>query len=132
MFVPELYGIKPLAGKRFRSATVARKKFQKSAEKFPENSRAPRDDSLPRSDSPVDTASGSFWDIQLKIQKIETDPRAVTDGEKGKVSTGIGVYVALLGYDLLQPLDELANPAKEEGLTLVAARGRRVPVRVEI
>jgi hypothetical protein len=46
------------------------------------------------------------------------------DAEKGKVSTGIGIYAALLwAYDLLHPLEELANPVKdEEGLTLVAAR----------
>jgi hypothetical protein len=40
------------------------------------------------------------------------------------VSTGIGVYSALLwAYDLLEPLGELADPAKdEEGLTLATAR----------
>jgi hypothetical protein len=49
------------------------------------------------------------------------------DAEKGKPSTGIGVYAALLwAYDLLEPLEELANPTKdEEGLTLVAARGKK-------
>lgn len=59
-------------------------------------------------------------------QKIGTGPRAVMDAEKGKASTGIGVYVALLwAYDLLQPLDELASPATdEEGRTLDAARGK--------
>lgn len=68
------------------------------------------------------------YTIAEVAQKIGTGPRAVMDVEKGKASTGIGVYVALLwAYDLLQPLDELANPAKdEEGLTLDAARGKRV------
>ena len=46
------------------------------------------------------------------------------DAEKGKASTGIGVYAALLWvYDLLEPLEDLANPAKDEqGLTLAAAK----------
>ena len=46
------------------------------------------------------------------------------DAEKGKASTGIGVYAALLWvYDLLQPLNDLANPAKDEqGLTLASAK----------
>ena len=64
--------------------------------------------------------------IEEVARKIGTGPRAVMDAEKGKASTGIAVYAALLwAYDLLQPLEELANPAKdEEGLTLVAARGK--------
>jgi len=67
-----------------------------------------------------------LYTIEEVAQKIGTGPRAVTAAEKGKASTGIGIYAALLwAYDLLQPLDELANPAKdEEGLTLVAARGK--------
>jgi hypothetical protein len=46
------------------------------------------------------------------------------DAEKGKPSTGVGVYVALLWvYDLLSQLNDVANPAKDEqGLTLVAAK----------
>ena len=57
-------------------------------------------------------------------QKIGTGPRAVMDAEKGKPSTMIGVYAALLwAYDLLQPLDELANPSTDEqGLRLASAR----------
>ena len=56
-------------------------------------------------------------------EKIGTGRRAVMDAEKGKVSTGIGVYVALLWlYGLLQPFEELANPASDEqGLAYVAA-----------
>jgi len=48
------------------------------------------------------------------------------DAEKGKASTGVGVYVALLWvYDLLSPVNDLANPAKDErGLRLVAPRER--------
>jgi transcriptional regulator with XRE-family HTH domain len=67
-----------------------------------------------------------LFTIEEVAQKIGTGPRAVMDAEKGKASTGISIYAALLwAYDLLQPLEELANPAKdEEGLTLVAARGK--------
>src|ERR1700688_297751 len=64
--------------------------------------------------------------IDEVAQKIGTGRRAVMDAEKGKTSTGVGVYVALLWvYDLLSQLNDVANPAKDEqGLTLVAAKGR--------
>jgi transcriptional regulator with XRE-family HTH domain len=67
-----------------------------------------------------------LYTIAEVAHRIGTGPRAVMDAEKGKASTGIGVYVALLWvYDLMQPLDELANPGKdEEGQTLLAARGK--------
>ncbi|MGD9744693.1 MAG: XRE family transcriptional regulator [Dongiaceae bacterium] len=57
-------------------------------------------------------------------QKIGTGPRPVMDAEKGKASTAIAVYVALLWvYDLLQPLNEVANPLEDEqGLRLAAIR----------
>ena len=57
-------------------------------------------------------------------KKIGTGPRAVRDAEKGKASTGVGVYIALLWvYDLLSPLNDVANPAKDEqGLMLLAAK----------
>lgn len=59
-------------------------------------------------------------------QKIGTGPRAVTDAEKGKHSTGMAVYAALLwSYGLLEPFSALANPtADEEGLTLELSSGR--------
>jgi hypothetical protein len=46
------------------------------------------------------------------------------DAEKGKASTGVGVYIALLWvYGLLSQLNEVANPVHdEEGLTLVAPK----------
>lgn len=57
-------------------------------------------------------------------EKIGTGPRAVTDAEKGKVSTGIAVYIALLwAYDLLDQMNDLADPAfDEEGLSLSLAK----------
>jgi transcriptional regulator with XRE-family HTH domain len=59
-------------------------------------------------------------------QKIGTGPRAVADAEKGKTSTGIAVYGALLwSYGLLEPISALANPAAdEEGLLLERGSGR--------
>jgi len=64
--------------------------------------------------------------IKEVSQKIGTGLRAVMDAEKGKPSTGIVVYTALLWtYDLLAPVSELADPARdEEGLTLELSRGR--------
>ena len=58
--------------------------------------------------------------------KIGTGPRAVSDAEKGKVSTGMVVYVALLwAYDLLDPMHDLADPAlDEEGQAFSLSRER--------
>lgn len=62
-------------------------------------------------------------------EKIGTGPRAVSDAEKGKVSTGAVVYVALLwAYGLLDPMSDLADPAlDEEGLALSLSRERARP-----
>ncbi len=68
-------------------------------------------------------------------EKIGTGPRAVSDAEKGKVSTGIAVYTALLwAYDLLGPMNELADPAlDEEGLSLSFSKERaRARAKVEL
>jgi transcriptional regulator with XRE-family HTH domain len=64
------------------------------------------------------------YTIEEIAQKIGTGPRAVMDAEKGKASTGIGIYAALLWvYDLLPPLNDVANPAKDEqGLTFASAK----------
>jgi transcriptional regulator with XRE-family HTH domain len=64
------------------------------------------------------------YTIEEVAEKIGTGRRAVMGAEKGKASTGIGVYAALLWiYDLLQPLDDLANPTKDEqGLTFASAK----------
>ncbi len=58
--------------------------------------------------------------------KIGTGPRAVMDAERGKPSTGIAVYTALLWtYDLLRPFNALADPlADSEGLVLDRLSGR--------
>jgi transcriptional regulator with XRE-family HTH domain len=64
--------------------------------------------------------------IEDVAQKIGTGPRAVLDAEKGKISTSIAVYTALLwAYDLLSPMEELADPAlDEEGLNLSLLKQR--------
>ena len=64
--------------------------------------------------------------IEEVAEKIGTGPRAVMDAEKGKLSTGIVVYTALLWvYDLLGQVENLADPARdEEGLSLELSSGR--------
>ena len=57
---------------------------------------------------------------------IGTGRRAISDAEQGKISTGIAVYAALLwAYDLLGPIELLADPARDqEGLALASRRER--------
>ena len=64
--------------------------------------------------------------IEEVAEKIGTGPRAVSDAEQGKISTGIAVYTALLwAYDLLGPVNDIADPARdEEGLALSMQRER--------
>ena len=64
--------------------------------------------------------------IKDVAQKIGTGPRAVSDAEKGKPSTGIAVYVALLWtFDMHGPLIELADPGKDkEGQALSLSKER--------
>lgn len=59
-------------------------------------------------------------------EKIGTGARAVADAEKGKASTGIAVYAALLwALDLLDQLDLVATPERDqEGQTLALSRER--------
>ena len=74
--------------------------------------------------------------IKNVADKIGTGPRPVSDAEKGKPSTGVALYVALLWtYNLLDGLDDVADPALDkEGLALSfrreRARGRR-PARLD-
>ena len=57
-------------------------------------------------------------------QKIGTSRFTVADAEKGKPSTGVAVYAALLwAYGLIERLDDLADPSKdEEGTRLSLSR----------
>jgi transcriptional regulator with XRE-family HTH domain len=64
--------------------------------------------------------------IKDVAEKIGTGPRAVSDAEQGKITTGIAVYTALLWtYDLLGPMEVLADPATDdEGIALAMRRER--------
>ena len=64
--------------------------------------------------------------IKEVAAKIGTGRRAVMDAEKGKLSTGIAVFAALLWtYDLMRPFSALADPlADSEGLVLDKLSGR--------
>jgi transcriptional regulator with XRE-family HTH domain len=64
--------------------------------------------------------------IEDMAEKIGTGERAVADAEKGKPSTGIAVYVALLwALDLLDQMGGVAAPEKDdEGQTLALSRER--------
>ena len=67
--------------------------------------------------------------VATVCEKIGTGPRALMDAERGRPGTGIAVYAALLWtYDLLGPMRELADPARDsEGLALERAHGRARP-----
>lgn len=64
--------------------------------------------------------------IDDMAQKIGTGERAVADAEKGKLSTGIAIYAAMLwALDLLNQMDDVAAPEKDdEGQTLALSRER--------
>lgn len=58
--------------------------------------------------------------------KIGTGVRAIADAERGRPGTAVTVYLALLwAYDLLSPLDNIADPALDtEGLARLTQRER--------
>ena len=64
--------------------------------------------------------------IKDVADKIGTGHRAVSDAEQGKITTGIVAYAALLWtYDLLDPMERLADPAADEaGLAMSTRRER--------
>jgi transcriptional regulator with XRE-family HTH domain len=66
--------------------------------------------------------------LEEVAEKIGTNRRVVADAEKGKPTTTIAVYAALLwAYDLLSPFEELASPIRdEEGIALSS---RKQPTR---
>ncbi len=68
--------------------------------------------------------------IKQAAERIGTGVRAVADAEKGKPSTAVAVYVALLWlFGLLAEVALLADPGRDaEGLAL-AARDDRVRAR---
>jgi hypothetical protein len=66
--------------------------------------------------------------VVAAAQKIGTGYRAVMEAERGKPSTGVAVYAALLWlYDLLPAFEDLANSLKDaHGLALAR---RKQPMR---
>jgi transcriptional regulator with XRE-family HTH domain len=62
--------------------------------------------------------------IAVVAAKIGTGIRAISDAEKGKASTGVGIYLALLwAYDLLEHINNVADPAHDlEGQRLAILR----------
>jgi len=73
--------------------------------------------------------------IEELAGKIGTGPRAISDAERGKPSTTIAVYTAMLwALDLLPQLDEVATPEKDaEGQTLaLSAERSRARVKTEL
>lgn len=67
--------------------------------------------------------------LRQAAEKVGAGVRAVADAERGKPSTAVAVYVALLWlYGLLGEFERLADPAADsEGLSLEL---RREPKRV--
>ena len=63
-------------------------------------------------------------------EKIGTGVRAVADAEKGKPSTGIAVYVAMLWtLDLLDQMADVAAPEKDEQGQILALSRERARAR---
>lgn len=69
--------------------------------------------------------------IEEVAAKIGTGRHAVLAAEAGKPSASVAVYAALLWiYDLLQPMESLADPATDdEGLAQASRRQRARPAR---
>jgi len=65
--------------------------------------------------------------VKSVADRIGTGPRAIIDAEKGKPTTGIVVYTALLwAYDLIGQLDEVALASRDsEGLRMARHSERR-------
>lgn len=64
--------------------------------------------------------------VRQVAEKIGTGVRAVSDAEKGKASTAVAVYLALLWlYGLMADVELLADPGRDaEGLALALRRER--------
>lgn len=69
--------------------------------------------------------------IDDMAEKIGTGQRAVADAERGKPSTGIAVYTAMLwALDLIDHMADVADPGRDEegqALALARERGRARP-----
>jgi transcriptional regulator with XRE-family HTH domain len=72
--------------------------------------------------------------LEELAQKLGVSRRILSDMEKGKPSTGIGIYVsALWALDLLDHLSPVADPAKDaEGMALALTRERSKARKSEV
>jgi transcriptional regulator with XRE-family HTH domain len=65
-------------------------------------------------------------------QKIGAGRRAIADAEKGKPTTSISVYTAMLWtFDLLNQLDEVARPENDEQGQMLALSDERMRARIK-
>jgi transcriptional regulator with XRE-family HTH domain len=63
-------------------------------------------------------------------EKIGTGPRAVLDAEKGKPSSSVATFAALLwAYDLIDQLDAVADPVRDERGQVLALTHERKRAR---
>ena len=64
--------------------------------------------------------------VEETAQKIGAGRRAVADAERGKPSTSVAVYAALLwAFDLLGEMNSLADPVRDqEGQALERSRAK--------
>jgi transcriptional regulator with XRE-family HTH domain len=73
--------------------------------------------------------------IQDVADKVGTGPRAIADAERGKPSTTVAVYTAMLwAMDLLPQFDQVARPENDpEGQSLALSSERsRARVKTEL
>jgi transcriptional regulator with XRE-family HTH domain len=72
--------------------------------------------------------------LEELAQKLGVSRRILSDMEKGKPSTGIGIYVsALWALDLLDHLSPVADPTKDaEGMALALTRERSKARKTEV
>ncbi|MBS0186219.1 MAG: helix-turn-helix domain-containing protein [Proteobacteria bacterium] len=67
--------------------------------------------------------------ISEAAERIGTGPRAVMDAEKGKISTGIAVYAALLWLYDLPSFNTLAHPNDDEEGLRFASLDKKIRAR---
>jgi transcriptional regulator with XRE-family HTH domain len=68
--------------------------------------------------------------IEEVAKKIGTGVRAVVDAEKGKPSSSMAVYAALLWtYNLVNGLENLADPLEDNEGQLLASSREKIRVR---
>jgi transcriptional regulator with XRE-family HTH domain len=68
--------------------------------------------------------------IREVAQKIGTSRFAVADAERGKLSTSVAVYAALLWtFGLIDHLADLSDPSKDEEGTKLSLSGARARAR---